>query len=89
MRPKETKSNPFPAPIHRAISPKTLPAPILPGEAGQAAVAAAARRELDRCACDIEQFLEASKMETLIDRIQADLDRDKPDVAPRMRLRRE
>jgi hypothetical protein len=55
--------------------------------AAQEAVAAAALHQLNRYAADIEQFLQASKMRTLLDRLQAEIAPPVADQPPRMRLR--
>jgi 3-hydroxy-3-methylglutaryl CoA synthase len=57
------------------------------GRAAQEAVAAAALHQLNRYAADIEQFLQASKMRTLLDRLQAEIAPPVADQPPRMRLR--
>jgi hypothetical protein len=62
---------------------------IEPGEVGQAAVTAAAVHQLNRYAEDIQRYLESSKLDTLVNRIQADLDKDDPSKWPRLRLRRD
>ena len=53
------------------------------GAAGEAAVKAAAMRQLDQCAKEIEAYVEASKMEKVIEAVSKDLD-----DSPKLRLRR-
>lgn len=60
-----------------------------PGEIGRAAVEAAALRQLDRCAKEIESFLEASKMETIIDKLQKEVAADQTASPPHLRIARE
>jgi hypothetical protein len=59
-----------------------------PGEVGQAAVTAAALHQLNRYAADIESFVRAAKMRTLVNRIQSEI--APPTMAEQtyMRLRR-
>src|SRR4051812_49202291 len=68
--------------------PASAPAPA-PGEVGQAAVTAAAVHQLNRYADDIEQYVNASNMRVLLNKIQGELKQDEPGKGPRMRLRRE
>jgi hypothetical protein len=77
--------------IRRAIKLRSAPTPtpIPPGAIGQAALAAAALRQLENSARQIEQFVEASQMETLIDRLQSELSRENPAAPPHFRLHRE
>jgi hypothetical protein len=74
-----------------AVAAATVPAPdaIAPGAIGAAAVKAAALRQLDRYADDIEQYVNASNMGALLNRIQGDLKKSDPVGSPKMRLRRE
>jgi hypothetical protein len=76
------------APVHRAIKPPApKPEPIEdPGQLGQAALNAAALHQLNRYAEDIQEFLNARQIETIIDGLQGDLEPPKP---PQLRLRRE
>ncbi len=67
---------------------KTLPE-IQPGEIGAAAVTAAALHQLNRCAKEIEEFVEASQMERIIDEMQRDLRGASNEPSPRLRLHRE
>jgi 3-oxoacyl-ACP reductase-like protein len=62
---------------------------VQPGEIGAAAVKAAAMRQLDRYADDIEQYVNASNLRVLLNRIQGDLKKEDPAGSPKMRLRRE
>jgi len=62
---------------------------IQPGEIGAAAVAAAALHQLNRCAKEIEEFVEASKMERIIDEMQKDLRSTSSEPSPRLRLHRD
>src|SRR5882724_12516640 len=89
MRSKKRNPSRVPAPVYRAIKvppPPPSPPPIAspvdrdttqcqPGEAGKAAVTAAALQQLNRYAQDIQDFLEASRMDSLLDQIQSDLSR--------------
>lgn len=77
------------ATVYREI-PSVSPAPAVPtGELGAAAVKAAALHQLDRYADDIEQYVNASNMRLLLNRIQGDLKKDDPAGGPKMRLRRD
>ena len=82
MRSKKKQQNLGITPVYRAIKNGN------PGAAGQAAVAAAALRQLDRYAADIERFLEESRMKRILDEIQADLNRPLPGARPALRIRR-
>jgi hypothetical protein len=82
-------------PVYRQIpaaaaAAATAPGP-QPGEVGRAAVAAAMTHQLHRYADEIEQYVNASNMRVLLNRIQGDLKRDDDDSAarPKLRLRRE
>src|SRR6266542_4987566 len=78
--------HPHPQPIAPPAGQDTPPSQ--PGEAGKAAVTAAALHQLNRYAKDIQDFLETSRMDSLLDQIQSDLDR--PRIShPRLRLRRD
>jgi hypothetical protein len=59
-----------------------------PGEAGKAAVTAAALHQLNRYAKEIQDFLETSRMDSLLDQIQSDLNPPRI-LHPRLRLRRD
>jgi hypothetical protein len=73
-----------------AAAAAVAPAPVAqPGEVGAAAVRAAALNQLERYADDIEQYVNASNMRLLLNRIQCDLKKDDPAGGPKMRLRRE
>jgi hypothetical protein len=74
--------------VYRQIPASAVPAEA-PGEVGQAAVTAAAVHQLNRYADDIEQYVNASNMRVLLNRIQSELKKDEPAKGPRMRLRRE
>lgn len=89
---KKTPSSkrPAAAPVYRAIPAPSAPTPLppQPGDIGQAALAAAALHQLNRYAQDIQDYLNSSKMRSLVNRIEADM-RLNPPPAPRMRLRRD
>src|SRR5258706_11007097 len=103
MRSKKRSPSRVPAPVYRAIKvPPPQPPPphpiaspgdrdttqCQPGEAGKAAVTAAALQQLNRYAQDIQDFLEASRMDSLLDQIQSDLSR--PRIPhPMLRLHRD
>ena len=76
------------SPVYREIPPAPQPAET-PGRIGQEAVTAAALHQLNRYADDIEQYVNASNMRLLLNRIQGDLKKDDPAAQPKMRLRRE
>ena len=82
---KKSSSNSVPAqPIFREIPP----AVVEDAERRRAAEAtAAALVELDNVAGDVEAYLEASQLRTVIRAMQGDLRR--PPGAPKMRLRRD
>jgi hypothetical protein len=98
MRSKKKNPSRAPAPVYRAIKvPPPLPPPIAPpadqrtaqaqpGEAGKAAVTAAALHQLNRYAQDIQDFLEVSQMETIVSQLSADLN---PAKRPPLRLHRD
>ena len=73
------------------VSAATVPAPdaVEAGAIGAAAVKAAAMHQLDRYVDDIEQYVNASNLRVLINRIQGDLNKEDPAGSPKMRLRRE
>ena len=82
--------------VYREIPASAVPAPAPtatptagPGEVGRAAVAAAALHQLNRYADDIEQYVNASNMRVLLNKIQGELKSDEPGKGPKMRLRRE
>src|SRR5258706_2566502 len=85
MRSKKKNPTRVPAPVYRAIKvppPQPIASPVdrdttqcQPGEAGKAAITAAALQQLNRYAQDIQDFLEASRMDSLLDQIQSDLSR--------------
>ena len=72
MRSKRKETNPAPAPIYRAIK-KTSDTR---GHFGQAAINAAARHQLHRYAREIEDYVESSRMEALLNQLQAAIDLD-------------
>jgi hypothetical protein len=82
------KKNQLNRPVRRSIKTAVQPAPPEPGAIGEAAVAAAARRQLDRYAADIQQFLETSQMDTILNRLEAEFgpDTSKPS---HLRLKRD
>lgn len=76
-------------PVYREI-PVAAPQPAAePGRVGQEAITAAALHQLNRYADEIEQYINASNMRLLLNRIQGDLKKDAPGTGPKMRLRRE
>jgi hypothetical protein len=81
MRSKKKDSNQPAAPIYRSIK-KTSGAdassvPSAPhGHIGEAAVNAAARHQLHRYAQDIEDYIESSRMDALLNQLQATIDLD-------------
>jgi hypothetical protein len=77
------------ATVYREIPACAVPETPVPGEVGQAAVAAAAMHQLNRYADDIEQYINASNMRVLLNKIQGELKKDQPGKGPKMRLRRE
>jgi hypothetical protein len=78
-----------PGPVYRAIKQPRVAAPEpQPGDIGQAAVAAAALHQLNRYARDVQDYLNSSKMRSLVTRIEADMQLDPP-PRPRMRIRRD
>ena len=102
MRSKRKNLHRAPNPVYRAIKvPLAIPASPAqaggpaassrPGEAGKAAVTAAALHQLNRYAQDIQEFLEDAQMQTLVDRVQADLDpsANDPIRQPNLRLHRD
>jgi hypothetical protein len=78
MRSKQQQPSPNPAPIYRSINTRDRSesdvAQHLSGAAGEAALSAAALQQLTRYADDIQNFLEESRMNALLDQLQADLD---------------
>lgn len=74
-----------------AATAGTVPASdaIEPGAVAAAAVKAAAMHQLDRYADDIEQYMNASNLRVLINRIQGDLKKEDPAGSPKIRLRRD
>ena len=60
-----------------------------PGAAGQQAITAAATHQLNRYAEEIEQFLKASRMRTLVNRIQSEIAPPTIDEVPHMRIHRD
>ena len=75
-------------PIRKEIPTPTAPSRA-PGEKGQAALAAAALHQLNQYAQEIEAYLAASKMECIVNEIQAELNQSHATQSRRMRLRRE
>ena len=93
QKPKPSSSSPKknPAvPVYKAIKrPQIAPPPEpQPGDIGQAAIAAAALHQLNRYARDVQDYLNSSKMRSLLTRIEADMQLDPP-PRPRMRIRRD
>ena len=77
------------SPVYREIPSQVAPPVEEPGRIGQEAVTAAALHQLNRYADEIEQYVNASNMRLLLNRIQGDLKKDVPAGQPRMRLRRD
>jgi hypothetical protein len=71
------------APVYRAIKNGNR------GAAGQTAVTAAALQQLDRYAADIQRFLEESQTKSILDQLQAELNRALPGVRPALRICRD
>jgi hypothetical protein len=84
-----TKTTAPAAPVYREIPAQVAQPTEVPGRVGQEAVAAAALHQLNRYADEIEQYVNASNMRLLLNRIQGDLKKDTPAGQPRMRLRRD
>jgi hypothetical protein len=78
------KKNQLNRPVRRSIKNPAVPPQPEPGAVGEAAVAAAARRQLDRYAEDIRQFLESSRVDTILNRLEAEFG---PDVTKPSHLR--
>jgi hypothetical protein len=75
-------------PVYRDIPqpPQETPQPqIQPGDIGAAAVTDAANHQLDRYAQDVETFLQSSRLDALLDRLQSDIN----PAPPQLRLRRD
>jgi hypothetical protein len=87
MQSKKKQSKQIQLPVRHEIRTKETEL-ALPGAAGQAALTAAEMRELNRCAKEIEEYMEASKMERIIDEIQKELG-EGTGLLPRLRLARE
>lgn len=87
MRSKKKSTRKDIAPIH--IELPVAPAAASPdqGAAGQAAARAATLHQLERFAEQVEQYVNDAQMDSLLDRVQAELQRN-PDSPP-LRLRRE
>jgi len=89
MQSDKTQSNDTFAPVYRAVPQPAQEAPapeIQPGEIGAAAVTDAANHQLDRYAQDIESYLQSSKLDALLDKLQSEIN---PATPPQLRLRRE
>lgn len=90
MQSNKTQSKEKFGPVHRAIPqppPVAAPLPeVAPGEIGAAAVTDAANHQLDRYAQDIESYLQSSKLDALLDKLQSEIN---PATPPQLRLRRE
>jgi hypothetical protein len=91
MRSKKNTTPKPVTPIHVELPapppPAATPESPTPGTEGQAAVRAATLQQLERFAEQVEQFVESSQLDTLINRLQPDLQRT-PETPP-MRIRRE
>jgi hypothetical protein len=76
MRSKKQQPNQNPAPIHRSIkTQRDRENPARPtGASGQAALTAAALHQLNRYADDIQAFLDHSRLDAILDSLQADID---------------
>jgi len=83
MRSKKKQQDLEITPAYRAIKKGN------PGAAGQAAVAAAALQQLNRYAADIQRFLEESRMKSILDQLQAEVNRPLPGVRSPLRIRRD
>ena len=84
MRSKQQQPNQNPAPIYRSIkSPPDRAQPARrTGASGQPALTTAALHQLNRYAEDIEAFLNSSRLEAILDHLQADIDCADPDFHP-------
>jgi hypothetical protein len=89
MQPKGNSSKVNMMPVRREIPTAAIPATKAPGEIGKAAAEAAARRQLDQCAKEIESFVEASQMERVIENILEELNTSHPQERKGPRLCRE
>jgi hypothetical protein len=83
MRSKKKQQNVEISPVYRSIKG------VKPGAAGQAAVTAAALQQLNRYAADIQRFLDESRMKSILDELQAEVNRPLPGVRPLLRIRRD
>jgi hypothetical protein len=84
---KKAASSPELSAVYREIPASPAPC-VQPGELGAAAVKDATLHQLERYAEEIEQYVNASNMRLLLNRIQGDLKKDDPADGPKMRLRR-
>jgi hypothetical protein len=72
MQSNKKEMNPTPAPIYRVIKQTSE----TQGQIGEAAINAAARHQLHRYARDIEDYVESSRMDALLNQLQAAIDLD-------------
>jgi hypothetical protein len=89
MQSNKTQSNDAFAPVYRAVpqpSQEAQAPAIQPGDIGAAAVTDAANHQLGPYAQDIEAYLQSSKLDALLDKLQSDIN---PATPPQLRLRRE
>jgi hypothetical protein len=91
MRSKKNSTPKPVTPIHLELPapppPASTPESPNPGAGGQAAARAATLHQLERFAEQVEHFVNESQLDSLLNRVQAELQRN-PD-APPLRLRRE
>jgi hypothetical protein len=76
------------SPVYRDLPQPAPEAPapeIRPGDIGAAAVTDAANHQLDRYAQDVETYLQSSKLDALLDKLQSEIN----PAPPQLRLRRE
>jgi hypothetical protein len=75
-------------PVYREIP--SVPQPVEePGRLGQETITAAALHQLNRYADEIDQYVNASNMRLLLNRIQGHLKKDDPARQPKLRRRRD
>ena len=75
-------------PIHVELpAPTPAAEAAVAGEVGRAAARAATLHQLQSYADEVEQFVNSAQLESLLNRVQADLER--APGTPQMRLRRE
>jgi hypothetical protein len=75
MRSNKKVSSNTAAPIFRSIKNKPASDPaIAPGHIGEAAINAAALHQLNRYAKDIEEYVQSSRMDALLNQLQTEMD---------------